>query len=166
MRDGRECDASRICACAEQDTSFVQEALARRQRTSLVSLGGEEGVVDDRVGSERELRRVAEDGIDLRGEKLMGMFATHRSAPQTLTCDGVFRRRGTDGPREGERPQLERASPRSWRAMRGSDARERRRRWNICRGSGRVSCRRARARSPPQSPGLWSPQATCHSKYA
>ncbi len=71
MRDGRECDAGRVCACAEQDASFVQEALARRQGTTLVSLGGEEGVVDDRVGSELEFRRVAEDGIDLRGEKLM-----------------------------------------------------------------------------------------------
>lgn len=71
IRDGRESDASRVCACAEQDTSFVKEALARRQRTAFVRLGREEGVVDDRVGSERELRRVAEDGIDLRGEKLM-----------------------------------------------------------------------------------------------
>ena len=102
MGDGRECDTSRICACAEQDTSFVQEALARRQRTALVSLGREEGVVDDRVGSKREFRRVAEDGIDLRGEKL---FATQRSAPQSLTCDGVFR--------EGEQTDLAKAKDRS-----------------------------------------------------
>ena len=71
MRGSCKRDASRVCACAKQDAGFVQEALARRQRAALVSLRREKGMVDDWVGSERKLRRVAEDTIDLRGQKLM-----------------------------------------------------------------------------------------------
>ena len=71
IRDSCKCDAGRVCACTEQNTSFVQEALARRKRAALVSLRREKGMVDDWVGSERKLRRVAEDTIDLRGQKLM-----------------------------------------------------------------------------------------------